>query len=47
VGLVTAVAIPAHRGRSSATYEVVITDDDGKRVCTARLTCALRDDPSR
>lgn len=42
-GLVTGTATPVHRGRSSATYEVVITDDaSGKRVCTARLTCMLR-----
>ena len=42
-GTVTGVATPAHLGRSQATYEVVITDDDGKRVCTARITCALID----
>jgi uncharacterized protein (TIGR00369 family) len=42
-GLVTGTATPVHRGRSSATYEVVIMDDaSGKRVCTARLTCMLR-----
>lgn len=42
-GQVTGTATPVHRGRSSATYEVVITDDEsGKRVCTARLTCMLR-----
>ncbi|GGX54384.1 PaaI family thioesterase [Streptomyces minutiscleroticus] len=42
-GLVTGVATPVHRGRSTATYEIVITGEDGKRVCTARLTCMLRD----
>ncbi|GHH35141.1 PaaI family thioesterase [Streptomyces candidus] len=42
-GLVTGVATPVHRGRSTATYEVVITDDQDKRVCTARLTCMLRE----
>ncbi|HEY3480704.1 MAG TPA: hotdog fold thioesterase [Streptomyces sp.] len=41
-GTVTGTATPVHRGRSSATYEIVITDDAGKRVCTARLTCMLR-----
>lgn len=45
-GLVTGVATPVHRGRSTATYEVVITDEAGKRVCTARLTCLLRDAPA-
>ncbi|MFJ3227521.1 PaaI family thioesterase [Streptomyces sp. NPDC086783] len=42
-GLVTGVATPVHQGRSTATYEIVITGEDGKRVCTARLTCMLRD----
>ncbi|MFI6283736.1 PaaI family thioesterase [Streptomyces sp. NPDC051018] len=42
-GLVTGVATPVHRGRSTATYEIVITDDQGRRVCTARLTCMLRE----
>ena len=40
-GLVTGVATPVHLGRSMATYEVVITDEDGKRVCTSRITCTL------
>lgn len=42
-GLVTGVATPVHRGRTTATYEIVISDEQGKRVCTARLTCMLRD----
>ncbi|WP_455354296.1 PaaI family thioesterase [Streptomyces sp. SYSU K217416] len=42
-GLVTGVATPVHRGRSTATYEIVISDEQDKRVCTARLTCLLRD----
>jgi 1,4-dihydroxy-2-naphthoyl-CoA hydrolase len=41
-GLVTGTATPLHRGRSVATYEIVITDEAGDRVCTARLTCLLR-----
>ncbi|NJQ02199.1 PaaI family thioesterase [Streptomyces zingiberis] len=45
-GVVTGVATPVHRGRSTATYETVITDEDGKRVCTARLTCLLKDAPT-
>ncbi|MBB1242953.1 PaaI family thioesterase [Streptomyces durbertensis] len=44
-GVVTGVATPVHRGRSTATYEVVITDEADRRVCTARLTCLLRDAP--
>ncbi|NLU67547.1 PaaI family thioesterase [Streptomyces sp. HNM0574] len=42
-GLITGTATPVHQGRSTATYETVITDEAGKRVCTARLTCMLRD----
>ncbi|WP_189080011.1 hotdog fold thioesterase [Mangrovihabitans endophyticus] len=41
-GRVTGVATPAHRGRTMTTYEVVITDERGDRVCTARITCLLR-----
>ena len=40
-GIVTGTATPVHLGRSSACYEVVITDERGKRVCTSRITCAL------
>jgi 1,4-dihydroxy-2-naphthoyl-CoA hydrolase len=42
-GVVTGVATPLHAGRSTATYEVVISDESGRRVCTARLTCLLRE----
>ncbi|MFF4544358.1 PaaI family thioesterase [Streptomyces sp. NPDC001435] len=42
-GLVTGVATPVHRGRSTATYEIVISDEQERRVCSARLTCLLRD----
>ncbi|MEV2214333.1 hotdog fold thioesterase [Streptomyces sp. NPDC050997] len=42
-GVVTGVATPVHQGRSTATYEIVISDETGRRVCTARLTCLLRD----
>ncbi|MFC7328385.1 PaaI family thioesterase [Marinactinospora rubrisoli] len=46
-GFVTGTATPVHLGRSLATWEIVITDDAGRRVCTARLTCMLRDAPKR
>ncbi|WP_225831373.1 hotdog fold thioesterase [Streptomyces sp. NK08204] len=45
-GMVTGVATPVHRGRSTATYEIVISDEQGRRVCSARLTCLLRDIPA-
>ena len=44
-GFVTGVATRVHGGRSLATYEIVITDEQDRRVCTARLTCMLRDAP--
>jgi 1,4-dihydroxy-2-naphthoyl-CoA hydrolase len=40
-GIVTGTATAVHLGRTSATYEVVITDERGKRVCTSRITCSL------
>jgi uncharacterized protein (TIGR00369 family) len=41
-GAVTGVAAPLHLGRTTATYEIIITDEEGRRVCTARLSCLLR-----
>jgi len=42
-GQVTGVASLLHGGRSVTTYEIVISDDRGRRVCTSRLTCLLMD----
>lgn len=42
-GWVTGVAVPIHVGRSTSTTEIVLTDDGGRRTCTARLTCLHRD----
>ena len=42
-GLVTGVARPIHVGRSTSTTEIVITDEQGRRTCTAKLTCLHRD----
>lgn len=44
-GLVTGVCRPLHIGRSMSTFEITITDESGRRTCTARLTCILRDHP--
>lgn len=41
-GLVTGVATAVHRGRSSATYEIAISDEQDRRISSARLTCMLR-----
>jgi uncharacterized protein (TIGR00369 family) len=42
-GLVTGVATPVSLGRTLACYEVVVSDEDGKRICTSRITCLIRD----
>ncbi|HEX2175390.1 MAG TPA: hotdog fold thioesterase [Nocardioidaceae bacterium] len=45
-GKVIGVATPVHLGRQMATYEITITDEQDRRVCTARLTCALLPAPA-
>ena len=41
-GWIRGVATAAHRGRSLATYDVVLTHEEtGRRICTARITCML------
>jgi len=42
-GVVTAVATRITAGRTLVSYEVVVSDPDGRRVCTSRITCLLRD----
>ena len=42
-GVVTGVATPVQLGSTLACYEVVVTDEDDRRICTARITCLLRD----
>ncbi|GAA5177225.1 hypothetical protein GCM10023322_01430 [Rugosimonospora acidiphila] len=41
-GQVTGVATPVYLGGTMASYEVVITDERGERICTARISCLLR-----
>jgi 1,4-dihydroxy-2-naphthoyl-CoA hydrolase len=45
-GLVTATARALQLGGTVASYEIVIEDDAGRRICTARLTCLLRPLPA-
>ena len=40
-GTVTAVATPITLGKTLCSYEIVITDEDGNRTCTARITCLI------
>jgi 1,4-dihydroxy-2-naphthoyl-CoA hydrolase len=42
-GLVTGIATPISLGRTLACYEVIVTDEAGKRICTSRITCMIRD----
>ncbi|WP_435876333.1 hotdog fold thioesterase [Oerskovia paurometabola] len=42
-GSVHGVATALHLGRTTASYEIVVVDDEGRRVCTARLTCMVLD----
>jgi len=40
-GHVHAEARALHLGRRVASYDITISDDEGRRVCTARLTCMM------
>ena len=41
-GFVTGVATALSLGNTLAAYEIVITDEDDKRICTSRITCLIR-----
>ncbi len=42
-GIVTAVATAIAMGRTIVSYEVIISDEEGRRLCTARITCMIRE----
>ncbi|WP_085371282.1 PaaI family thioesterase [Leifsonia sp. NCR5] len=44
-GLVTGVATAIRLGRTVASHEIVVTDEDGNRLCTARITNLILDKP--
>lgn len=44
-GLVTGIATALHLGNTVTTHEVVLTNERGERLCTARITNLLRDLP--
>lgn len=44
-GLVTGVATPIHRGGTVMTWNIDITDEEGRLCCTSRLTCVVRNTP--
>jgi uncharacterized protein (TIGR00369 family) len=42
-GTVTGTATAVHLGRTLTTHEVVMTDEEGRRLSTARITNLIRD----
>ena len=42
-GYVNGTATALRLGRTVAMYEIVLTDDAGDRICTARVTCQVSD----
>lgn len=44
-GYVTGVCTPIHLGRSTTVHEIIITDDEGRRCCTVRITNLIKDAP--
>lgn len=41
-GSVRGIAVAVHLGRTVATYQIDVTDDEDRLVATARLTCVLK-----
>ncbi|KPV42107.1 hotdog fold thioesterase [Alicyclobacillus ferrooxydans] len=46
-GIVTAVATPVHRGRTTMVWDIRITDEQDKLVCISRCTVAIVDRPDQ
>jgi 1,4-dihydroxy-2-naphthoyl-CoA hydrolase len=44
-GTVTGVATAISLGNTLASYEVVLTDEEGRRLCTCRFSALLRERP--
>jgi uncharacterized protein (TIGR00369 family) len=45
-GYVTGTAVALHEGRRTASYDIAVVDDAGRRVCTARLGCMFVEAPA-
>ena len=43
-GIVTGVATAIRLGRTATSHEIVVTDDQGRRLCTARITNLMVDE---
>ena len=46
-GIVTGVCTPIHLGRSMAVHEIIVTDEQGRRCSTIRITNMIKDMPER
>jgi uncharacterized protein (TIGR00369 family) len=44
-GVVTGVATPLSLGNTLCSWQVVVTDEDDRLVCTSRITCLVRQAP--
>jgi uncharacterized protein (TIGR00369 family) len=44
-GIVTGVCTPIHLGRSVMVHEIVVSDDQGRRCSTIRITNMIKDLP--
>ena len=44
-GMVTGVATPIHKGRTTQVWEIRITDENDKLICISRCTVAIVDRP--
>ncbi|PLT35223.1 hypothetical protein CUU64_07570 [Bacillus sp. V5-8f] len=40
-GVVTAIATPFHKGRTTMVWDIKITDVDGKLICISRCTISV------
>ncbi|WP_431277910.1 PaaI family thioesterase [Leifsonia poae] len=46
-GIVTGVATAIKLGRTVASHEIVVSDEEGRRLCTARITNLIIEAPER
>nr|WP_242497865.1 hotdog fold thioesterase [Microbacterium protaetiae] len=46
-GLITGVCTPIHLGRTVMVHEIVLSDDQGRRCSTVRITNMVKDLPRR
>jgi len=42
-GIVTAIGVPLHIGRTTMVWDIKLTDEDGKLICVSRCTIAIID----